>query len=143
MGQVTHRPDSRQGIATVVLLLVGLVSALFGIWALASPENFFVNIPGLPTSGLFHEHLVRDAGLAFLSSGALMCLGALRRSAELAFAGCVFPVLHAAFHFFVWIDRGCVVDRITVFDFAIVVLPAALAAAAVFAVQGRSRAVQQ
>jgi len=125
-------------IAIAILLFVGSVSSLFGIWALIDPEGFFVGIPGLPTTGMFHEHLVRDVGLAFASSGALLCIGALKLSAELAFAGCVFPVLHALFHVFVWVGRGCVMDEITVFDFAIVILPAALVAAAVFTLPHRS-----
>ncbi len=129
--------DRLRPAARAVLTVVGFISAVFGLWAICLPEGFFTTIPGLATSGMYHQHLVGDVGLAFLGSGVLMCLGGAMQMAQLAVAGCVFPSLHAIFHVFVWVQRGCLSDAVTVFDFFVVVLPTALASASVLALPRR------
>jgi hypothetical protein len=46
---------------------------------LASPEGWYLAVPGVTTTGPFNQHFVRDIGLIFLFVGTLYAAGAMRR----------------------------------------------------------------
>ncbi len=91
-------------LALAYLTLTGLV---VGAWAYGFPHGFYAAFPGLGRTwvsmdGPYNEHLVRDAGAAFLIMGVLSALGWWwpRLAPPLAVGvatGC-FNGLHLAYH---------------------------------------------
>ena len=73
-----------------------------GTFMLLAPEPWYWAIPGVPDTGPFNQHFVRDIGIIYLVSGAAFVLGvryaALRPGAWLM-AG-LWHIGHALFH--VW-----------------------------------------
>ncbi len=66
----------------VVMLLLGVPSAVTGGWALASPQGWFNDFPGWAPSLVaayppFNEHLALDAGAGLFASGLLMTVAAV------------------------------------------------------------------
>src|SRR3954451_4832762 len=59
----------------LLLMLVGLLDAATGLWALADPRGWFDKFPGFGhhlvsgQGGAFNEHLASDAGAGFLAVG--------------------------------------------------------------------------
>ena len=65
--------------------------AAVGVWALGFPSGFYAAFPGLghawvAMDGPYNEHLVRDAGAAYLMMGALSLTGLLRPGLAAPFA---------------------------------------------------------
>ena len=90
--------------ALCFILLTGLV---VGAWAFFFPLAFYTSFPGfgrtwVSMDGPFNQHLVRDAGAAYLMTGALAGLGLLRPSTAspfaVGFATLFFNLPHFAYH---------------------------------------------
>lgn len=114
-----------------MLIALALAWGLTGLFILAQPEAFYGLVPGLAAMGPFNSHFVRDVGLAFLASGALLGWGARLEVTAIALAGVLWPLLHAIFHLQVWSHRGFPFDAIFAFDLAAVIAPPGLALVAV------------
>lgn len=74
--------------ALTYLAVTGLV---VGLWASTLPASFYASFPGfgrtwVSVDGPFNEHLIRDAGAAYLMIGALAGLRLLRPAAVSSFA---------------------------------------------------------
>jgi hypothetical protein len=53
-----------------VFWLLGLTNLGNGLWMLFAPEHWFQNLPGgVPDTGPFNQHFVRDVGAAFATIG--------------------------------------------------------------------------
>jgi hypothetical protein len=53
-----------------VFWLLGLTNLGSGLWMLFAPEHWFQNLPaGVPDTGPFNQHFVRDVGAAFATIG--------------------------------------------------------------------------
>jgi hypothetical protein len=86
---------------------LAVMGVVVGVWAGAFPLAFYRHFPGfgrvwVAVDGPFNEHLVRDAGAAFLMLGALAATGlfrpALARPAAVGFATLCFNLPHFAYH---------------------------------------------
>lgn len=79
-------------------IFLGSAFAATGIFAFASSETFF----GLLGNyyGAFNNHFVKDAGIAFLSSGCLILLSTkfMEWCVPLTLGGALFIMLHGVFH---------------------------------------------
>jgi hypothetical protein len=109
------------------LISVGLLWVATGVSIFADPHGFYDRTPGLAMMGPYNVHFIRDVGLAFVAAGISAAVGAWRRNRSLAFAGTVWPFLHALFHIQIWSHRGFPFDAIAGFDFVAVMAPAFLA----------------
>jgi len=111
--------------------VLGAGFSIVGLFAFTYPALFFNLLPEY--YGNFNLHFVKDAGIAFLSSGILFSLSlkALEWKLPLMFGGALFVVLHGAFH----IQMLAMGMAPTALDFAIEVIviisPSVLAALAV------------
>ncbi len=121
----------RAGLSALALAWV-----LTGLFILLSPEAFYGLVPGLSAMGPFNSHFIRDVGLAFLASGALLGWGTHKLAGSIALAGLLWPMLHAAFHLQVWSHRGFPFDFIFAFDLTAVIAPPALALVAILYLDG-------
>lgn len=121
------------------LSVLALAWGLTGLFILVRPEAFYGLVPGLSAMGPFNSHFVRDVGLAFLASGALLGWGMHKFADSIALAGLLWPLLHAAFHLQVWSHRGFPFDFIFAFDLAAVIVPPTLGLIAVLYLAGAQR----
>jgi len=82
----------------VLAFVLGTAFTITGVFAFFSPEVFF----GLLGDyyGVFNSHFVKDAGIAFFSSGGLILLSCKisKWSVPLTLGGSLFIILHALFH---------------------------------------------
>jgi hypothetical protein len=85
----------------IVIGLFGLSNLLNGLWMLASPAHWYVNLPAdVPGSGPLNEHFVRDIGCIFFLLG-LALLASLRRRqlrVPAMVAAAAFSTMHALVH---------------------------------------------
>ncbi len=85
-------------IGTLAIAL-GLLLAANGILMLADPATWYALVPGVPETGPFNPHFVRDIDAAYLVTGAAIAALALDlRAAPAALAGAAFLTLHAFVH---------------------------------------------
>lgn len=79
--------------AKTILVVAGLFHAANELFMLAAPNAWYAAVPGLPHSGPANHHFIRDIGIAFLTSGIGLALGAGkgRRAGALTLAGAAFP----------------------------------------------------
>lgn len=97
----TQQPTRGKGSAMkldIFAIILGIAFSVTGIFAFACSETFF-NLLG-SYYGTFNNHFVKDAGIAFLSSGVLLLLSARipKWCVPLTLGGALFIVLHGLFH---------------------------------------------
>jgi len=87
----------------IVVALFGLGNFLNGMWMLASPPHWYINLPAnVPATGPLNEHFVRDIGCIFFLLGALLLISVRRRELRLSamVAASAFATAHALVHVF-------------------------------------------
>lgn len=119
-------------MSRALLIGLGAIWCLTGLYVFIAPEAFYQNTPGLSLMGPYNGHLIRDVGLAFLASSGATTYGALRGERRVALGGVAWPFLHALFHLQIWGHRGFSFDAIFAFDVVAVITPAMLATALAF-----------
>lgn len=94
-------------LRTVALWALAISSAVVGLWALAAPQSFYDDFPGMgrvwvAVDGPFNEHLVRDVGALNLALAFVAALAIATRSDLVARAAggaaLLFGVPHLAYH---------------------------------------------
>lgn len=89
----------RLTLETVLAALLGAVLAVNGVVMLAYPLAWYGAVPGVPGTGPFNPHFVRDIGCAYLAGGAALLWFSARREARPAVAvAALFLGLHALVH---------------------------------------------
>jgi hypothetical protein len=97
------------GVTAVRLAMgaLGVVHAVWGVWARFFPRNFFENFPGFGRRWTaayppYNEHLVTDLGATFLTLAVLLVTGAVVHSYAVRTVALVavglFSGLHLDFH---------------------------------------------
>jgi hypothetical protein len=113
-----------------IATLFGLLLAANGLFMLAAPMAWYDTVPGVPTTGPFNQHFLRDIGLIFVLLGGAMLVGVFRPAMRIVLWGAVAVWLagHAAFH--VWeVLVGICAPSALARDFPAVSMPAIIAAA--------------
>jgi hypothetical protein len=85
----------------IVIGLFGLSNLLNGLWMLASPAHWYVNLPAdVPGSGPLNEHFVRDIGCIFFLLGVALLASLRRRELRVPamVAAAAFSTMHALVH---------------------------------------------
>lgn len=113
------------------LAALAVTWCLAGMFIVVRPQDFYDIVPGLATMGPFNSHFIRDTGLAFAASGAMLGWGTFAKTSSIAFAALMWPVLHGVFHLHIWGHRGFPIDRFFAFDLAAVIAPPAIALVAI------------
>jgi hypothetical protein len=112
--------------------LYGLILASNGFFMLIAPMTWYDTVPGVPTTGPFNQHFLRDIGLIFVLLGGAVLVGVLRPAMRIVLWSAVALWLsgHALFH--VWeVLVGICARSALARDFPAVSLPAIIAAALV------------
>jgi AhpD family alkylhydroperoxidase len=106
---MSDRPVPHPIAFRAVMIGLGLVQTVNGLWALFAPRSFYEDFPpgrGGWVSALpaYNEHLVRDVGGLFLATGVLLLVAAVRLERRLVGVSLVvwllFAVPHAVYHLF-------------------------------------------
>lgn len=87
----------------IVIGLFGLSNLANGLWMLASPAHWYINLPAdVPGSGPLNEHFVRDIGCVFTLLGIALLWSIPRRSLRVPamVAAAAFSSAHALVHVF-------------------------------------------
>ena len=112
----------------ILAVVLGVSFTITGIVAFFLPQAFFDQLPDY--YGVFNLHFVKDAGLAFFSSGTLILLSIRLKKwcVPLTLGGVMFVVLHGLFHIQMLLMgmAPAIADKIT--EIAIVIFPSLLAA---------------
>ncbi|MFZ5669326.1 MAG: hypothetical protein ACOY4K_07515 [Pseudomonadota bacterium] len=112
----------------IAILLAGLLGGN-GLVMLAAPLGWYDAVPGVPQTGAFNPHFVRDIGMAYLTVGLGLGWFAWRpvQGWPALVCAAVFQLLHAAIHVG---DGVCGSSPLSDFirDFPGVFLPALLTA---------------
>ncbi|MGH8595054.1 MAG: hypothetical protein ACREXT_00185 [Gammaproteobacteria bacterium] len=106
--------------------LLGLTFTLNGLAMFLAPETWYALTPGVPETGPFNPHFVRDVGCAYLvCGGALLALVFRPALWPPAMAAAIFQILHSLTH--VWGAATGMVAQIHILsDLLLVVLPTVL-----------------
>jgi hypothetical protein len=86
-----------------LLLLFAATSAANAAWMLVDPRRWYHHLPaGVPDTGPFNEHFVRDIGAAFATTAVALAWAAFRPRwrAPLVTIAALFLGAHAALHVF-------------------------------------------
>jgi len=106
-------------------VLLGLALEANGLFMLASPDVWYLTVPGVPATGPFNQHFLRDIGLIFVLMGASFLAGAARPQWRVLLwaAPTIWLSGHALFHF--WeVAVGICAPSVLPRDFPAVTLPA-------------------
>lgn len=115
-----------------VLYGLSLYFFLSGAYMWAAPMHWYASVPGVPETGGYNSHFIRDVALAFAVSALALATAARLRDPRLAFFGAAWPVLHALFHIWIWVfHRGTATDLVALINLIGIQVPgwAALIAA--------------
>ena len=117
---------------TVIVAALFLVLAFIGngTYMLLASEAWYWAVPGVPDTGPFNPHLVRDVGFVYVVSGLAFAIGLLRpeHRAGLWSVAAAWHLCHALFH--VWeVIVGICGPEALARDFLGVTVPSLLAAA--------------
>ena len=128
MATTTIRGGDR-AVAGLALGL-GLFGLLNGAAMLGDPLGWYERVPGVPATGPFNQHFVRDIGMTFALAGAALLAGLRWRSqrAGLWSVAALWLMGHALFHLWEVAVGICGPDAL-MRDFAGVSLPGLLASA--------------
>lgn len=105
--------------------LLGVALAANGIVMLASPERWYLAVPGVTSTGPFNQHFVRDIGLIYVFIGAAFLVGAAHPPMRVLLwaAPTIWLAGHALFH--LWeVAVGICAPSAIARDFFAVSLPA-------------------
>ncbi len=106
-------------------LVLGSAAIANGVFMLIDPERWYLDVPGVTTTGPFNQHFVRDIGLIFLLLGGAFLVGAARPDLRVPFwaTASIWLSAHALFHF--WeVAVGICGPSALARDFPAVTLPA-------------------
>jgi hypothetical protein len=99
-----HRFEAR-----VIMVALGGIQFVNGIWAVLAPRSFYDDFPlgiggwvsALPS---YNEHLMRDVGGLFLATGFILLVAAVHLEVRLVLTALIayllFSIPHAIYHFF-------------------------------------------
>jgi hypothetical protein len=115
-------------VSAVLAIAVGLMGAGNGLVMLAVPKTWFWSVDGVPLTGGYNAHFVRDIGMVYVLTGAAMFVG-LARPAQRALlwaAAAAWLMSHALFH--LWeVAAGICGPEAIARDFLGVTLPGLIA----------------
>ena len=95
---------SLDGWPTYLLWVIGAVTILNGVGMYVVPQDWFLAVPGVPETGPFNGHFVRDVGAAYVASGTAVILAVQIRAAQLPLliVASIFSGGHALRHVVEW-----------------------------------------
>lgn len=96
------RFDALDRLVQLLLLVAAITCIANGAFMLAKPLDWYVFVPTVVTTGPPNPHFIRDIGLAYLGSGAILFYAALDpiRRWRAAIVGGLWLTLHGLLHIY-------------------------------------------
>ena len=112
----------------ILTTILGIGFFVTGLFAFFYPFEFFSLLGDY--YGTFNYHFVKDAGIAFISSGSLLLLSLrfIEWRLPLTLGGALFVVLHGVFHVQMLIQGMATTLADIAFELLVVISPSVLAA---------------
>jgi hypothetical protein len=125
-----RRSTTLKAICLGLAALLGVALSANGIVMLVWPENWYVAVPGVTSTGPFNQHFLRDIGLILVFMGGAFLVGVVRPHLRILLwaASSIWLLGHALFHFWEVAVGICAAPDL-VRDFPDVTLPALIATA--------------
>lgn len=123
-----HPPLLRDRAASAVAIGLGLFCLVNGLSMLVDPIGWFWRVPGVPESGGYNAHFIRDIGMIYALTGGGLVAGVWLTSQRIALwgAAALWLMMHALFH--LWeVAAGICAPSAIPRDFLGVTLPGLLA----------------
>lgn len=94
------KPDALDRLVQLLLLIAAVTTIANGAFMLVGPLDWYVFVPTVVTTGPPNAHFIRDIGLAYLGSGAILLYAALApaRRWRAALVGGLWLALHGLLH---------------------------------------------
>lgn len=122
---MTAKTQTQAFVVPALAWLNGVFLFVNGLFMIIDPLKWYHVIPGVPETGPFNQHFVRDIGLIQMFLGAAFVIGMLRPGSRFLLwsAATVWLGAHAVFHF--WeVAVGICHSSALLRDFPAVTLPA-------------------
>jgi len=122
-----------KSVCLVVALLLGGALEANGVFMLAAPNDWYLAVPGVTSTGPFNQHFIRDIGLVFVLLGGAFLIGAAWPQFRVLLwsAASIWLIGHALFH--LWeVAVGICAPSVIPRDFPAVSLPAIIGALLTF-----------
>ena len=113
--------------ALALAAVLGILAIGNGVFMLVSPDAWYFAVPGVPDTGPFNQHFLRDIGLIFLLLGGAFLTGVVRPELRVMLWGgsSLWLAGHALFH--LWeVAVGICSPSVLPRDFPGVTLPSLL-----------------
>jgi hypothetical protein len=107
------KPDTLDRIAQILMALAALVCIANGAIMVWDPFGWYQMVPTVKFTGPPNPHFIRDIGLAYLWSGAMLVFAAVRPAMRwlAALAGAMWISFHGGFHIWEVMTGICAPDR--------------------------------
>jgi hypothetical protein len=130
---------SKDKVIPFLLALMSLFYLASGVALYFFPLQTYETLPGY--YGAFNNHFIKDAGLAFSSSGIMLALALFRSNERFIYSFCaaLFVVLHALFHIQMLLT-GMVPPEYTFYELLQVIIPAFVVLVLVGVIYGKQQA---
>ncbi|WDI32829.1 hypothetical protein PUV54_06415 [Hyphococcus flavus] len=110
-----------------IIYFIAVSYAFNGLFMLIEPRLWYDTIPGVPMLGPYNTHFVRDIGILYLVTAGGFVWGLRPAQNSVLLFACVWPALHAIYHFNMWIGRGFAIDDVAAVNAIAIQAPAWLA----------------
>lgn len=134
---MAEKQDALDRLVQLLLLIAAVTTIANGAFMLVKPLDWYVFIPTLVTTGPPNAHFIRDIGLAYLGSGAILLYAAANPIARwrAAVVGGLWLTLHGLLHIYevaagicgpatFWADAPAVIGQPALVIAALVILRA-------------------
>ena len=107
------KPDVLDRIAQLLIALVAVFSLVFGAYMLRDPYGWYQLLPTVKFTGPANQHFIRDIGLAYMASGAMLGYAAFNPYMRwlAALAGSLWLALHGSLHIWEVVTGVCAPGR--------------------------------
>jgi hypothetical protein len=82
----------------ILTYILAAVMAANGLYMFVEPAGWYATVPGVPDTGPFNPHFVRDIGIAFFTAGAALLWSVLGAGWRASALGAMFIGLHSLLH---------------------------------------------
>lgn len=99
---MTPKPDALDRLVQLLLLVAAVTTIANGAFMLVKPLDWYVFVPTVVTTGPPNQHFIRDIGLAYLGSGAILLYAVVApaRRWRAALVGGLWLALHGLLHIY-------------------------------------------
>ena len=107
------KPDILDRVAQLLIALIAIFALVFGAYMLWDPYGWYQLLPTVKFTGPANQHFIRDIGLAYFASGAMLGYAAFNPYMRwlAALAGSLWIAVHGGLHIWEVLTGVCAPDK--------------------------------